>query len=311
MQLDPGIEWLLASNTPSIRYLTLRNLLNRPDSDPEVQAARRQMAESGPIPAILSGQSADGAWSHERNFYTPKFTSGHWSMLLLMELAADPEDERLRRGATAAIEGIFHRQSDYLTGKSSGWTCLWANALRYSIYSGIQSHPIVDLLLKRILSDGLEMGWRCRYNGDQPCAWGVGRSLWALAGLPTALRSSDVLQAIQSASEFFLARHDLIRADYPIAADSRQSPLWLHLSFPLFYQADTLLVLRALAELDLLDHPAAQKGLNWLRSLARNDGIWRGTNPFKKRTWLIFGDRYETWRWVTLQSRMVLKAAIG
>ena len=48
------IPWLLAARTPSIRYLTLRRLLARPEDDAEVQTARREMAASGPIPAILA-----------------------------------------------------------------------------------------------------------------------------------------------------------------------------------------------------------------------------------------------------------------
>ena len=45
---DPApIPWFHAARTPSIRYLTLRRLLGRPEEDAEVQAARREMAASG------------------------------------------------------------------------------------------------------------------------------------------------------------------------------------------------------------------------------------------------------------------------
>ena len=97
---DPQLlSWLLAARTPSIRYLTLRRLLGRPEEDADVQAARREMAASGPIPAILARQTARGDWANERSYYSPKYTSTHWSMILLAEFAADPTDERLRRGA--------------------------------------------------------------------------------------------------------------------------------------------------------------------------------------------------------------------
>ena len=54
------IPWLLAATTPSIRYLTLRRLLGGPEDDGDVQAARREMTASGPIPAILAGQTERG-----------------------------------------------------------------------------------------------------------------------------------------------------------------------------------------------------------------------------------------------------------
>ncbi|PKO21965.1 MAG: hypothetical protein CVU38_11830 [Chloroflexi bacterium HGW-Chloroflexi-1] len=98
-QASNFIPWLLAAAIPSIRYLTLRRLLGRAAADAEVQAVRQEMAATGPIPAILAGQTERGNWAGEHSFYTPKYVSTHWSMTLLAELAADGQDERLRRGA--------------------------------------------------------------------------------------------------------------------------------------------------------------------------------------------------------------------
>jgi hypothetical protein len=50
---DP-IPWLLAARTPSIRYLTLCRLLDQTEDNADVQAARQDMAATGPIPAILA-----------------------------------------------------------------------------------------------------------------------------------------------------------------------------------------------------------------------------------------------------------------
>ena len=63
-----------------------------------MQAAQREMAATGPVFAILAGQTERGNWAGEQGYYTPKYTSTHWSMTLLAELAADPAGERLRRG---------------------------------------------------------------------------------------------------------------------------------------------------------------------------------------------------------------------
>jgi len=52
--------WLLGARTPSLRYLTLRHLLERSEADADVQAAWQEMKGAGPIPAILAGQTADG-----------------------------------------------------------------------------------------------------------------------------------------------------------------------------------------------------------------------------------------------------------
>ncbi|NLE75794.1 MAG: hypothetical protein GX605_03455, partial [Chloroflexi bacterium] len=97
-------DWLLQARTLSIRYLTLRWLLGQEECDPAVAAARQAMLTTGPIPAILAEQAADGRWAAERTFYTPKYTSSHWSLTLLAELALPAEDLRLRRGAAHVLQ---------------------------------------------------------------------------------------------------------------------------------------------------------------------------------------------------------------
>ncbi len=98
------IDWLLQSSTPSIRYQTLTRLLDLPETDPSVHLVWHTMQAEGPIPAILEKQSETGAWTGERSFYTPKYTSTHWSMLLMVELGADPADPRLQRGARSVLD---------------------------------------------------------------------------------------------------------------------------------------------------------------------------------------------------------------
>ncbi len=90
--MDHLISWLMDSPTPSIRYLTLRWLLGRPETDGDVQAVRSAMSVSGPIPRILAKQTAAGHWEGDLSYYGPKSVGTHWSMILLTELAADPAD---------------------------------------------------------------------------------------------------------------------------------------------------------------------------------------------------------------------------
>jgi hypothetical protein len=41
---DPAVNWLLESGDPSIIYLTLTDILDRPSDSKEVLAAKRQIA---------------------------------------------------------------------------------------------------------------------------------------------------------------------------------------------------------------------------------------------------------------------------
>jgi hypothetical protein len=79
-----------------------------------------------------------------------------------------------------------------------------------------------------------------------------------------------------------LADFNLLQANYPYA--QKINSLWSKLSFPLFYHADILFVLRVAKELDALDQPQAQRAMEWLRSQRNRNGTWRGAAP-SPRTW--------------------------
>jgi len=301
------VPWLLGSRTPSIRYLTLRRLLGRPQEDADVQAAAQEMAVAGPIQAILAGQTESGCWAGERGYYKPKYTSTHWSMLLLTELAAHGQDGRLRRGAAymlSATEEELHRALE--TGQR-GLSCFWGNLLRYAWHSGLADDSRLEAVIEYLVRDGLEGGWCCRYNGELPCAWGTARSLWGLAVLPEAGRSRRVTAFLERSTAFLLQAHHLERADYPTSGFFH--PLWFRLNFPLFYQADILFVLRVLAEWGMLDHPGAGPALDWLASRRGEDGRWRGSSPFRRRTWSALSNAEETDRWVSLHGAILLQQA--
>lgn len=309
MIADSLMDWLCKAQTPSIRYLALTELAGLEPAHAEVQAARQEMQTSGPIPAILARQNEDGAWRGEKGYYTPKYTSAHWSMLLLAELHADPQDERVQRGAAHMLEVTQAGLEQRLEKRVHGWTCLWANILRYTVHAGLAQDPRLQSVIVALQLDGLGFGWRCPYNDERPCAWGAARALWGLAALPPGLRSEETQAATENAIHFLLLEHSLVQADYPTPEGGKVHEVWGRLNFPLFYQADILFVLRALGDANALGHPAAQAALEWLGQRRQPNGTWRGASPFRQRTWRAMGDSQETDRWVTLQAARVLKQA--
>jgi hypothetical protein len=302
-------QWLLDAQTPSIRYLTLRHLLRLPEWDSQVRDAWLEMKNSGPIPAILAGQTRIGSWTGEHSYYTPKFTSTHWSMLLLTELGADGMDPHMRRGALYMLGETWEDLQERLERNAHSWTCLWANMLRYTLHCKLDDDPRLRAILEALIFDATKADWRCEYNDGHPCAWGAARTLWGLSSLPEHLRTPEVEAAIQSGLTFLLEEHELHKANYPHPKGGKTHDLWFRLNFPLFYQADILFVLRALANLGALNHPGAQPALDWLRERRMKNGRWRGASPYRKRTWVVLGDQQETNRWVTLQAARVLRAS--
>jgi hypothetical protein len=300
-------QWLLEAQTPSIRYLTQRDYLGLTDTDSGLQASWESMATSGPIPVILANQTERGAWAGEHSYYTPKYTSTHWSMLLLAELAADSTQPGLQRGAEFMLADTRDGSLGWIQESDHGLDCFWGNLLRYELHCGMQDDPRLEDVVAGLVFDATQAEWRCRYNDERPCAWGAARALWGLAALPDQQRTAAVEAAIRSGLEFLLEEYDLRSANYPVPEDGEVHRMWPRLNFPLFYLADILFVLRVLAELGQLDHPGAAGALEWLSERRPSNGHWRSASPYRGRTWKALGDRHESDRWVSLQAALILR----
>jgi hypothetical protein len=76
-----------------------------------------------PIHAILEGQMETDAWSGERSYYTPNYSSTHWSMLLLSELFAGPSDVRLLRGMEYMLIKTDQEAAEQVIESQHGLEC--------------------------------------------------------------------------------------------------------------------------------------------------------------------------------------------
>ena len=298
-------NWLLNAGTPTIRFQTMTDLLGYPADEPRLVQARQEIMSSGAVPAILSHQSKTGSWQGERSYYTPKYTSTHWSMLLLVEYSVDGRDARFHEGARHMLEVTAGDLSGRVETNTPGWDCFWGNLLRYALHAGLAADARVENVIHYTAINLQDGPCRCEHNRG-PCAWGAVRALWGLAAIPKARRTPELEGAIAQAVAFLLDSFRLIEANYPTWENKAPNPLWFKLNFPLFYQADILFTLRVLDELNLLDHPGAQAALDWLEQRRLRNGRWPGVSPYRPRTWRELGDREETARWVSLQASRIL-----
>jgi hypothetical protein len=301
-------DWLLETKIHSIRYLTMRHLLDKAEDDPDVQSIiRQQMAATGPIPQILAQQTDAGRWQGEHSYYTPKYTSTHWSMMLLAELDVDADDQRFQKGIEFMLSDTEERMEKALkSGEEYGLLCFWGNMLRYVFHGNKFDDPRIETIIHYIERDALRKEWRCPYNDGLPCSWGVARTLWGLAFLPDEYRTPLIRQVIENGLTFLMESYQLVEADYPFKG--KISKLWSKLNFPLFYQTDILFVLRVLKDFDALDHPGAKPALAWLEARRKANGRWQGASPYGSRTWDGMRiDKQDTSRWVSLHAAMILK----
>jgi hypothetical protein len=299
-------QWLLASPTASIRYKTMLELLDLPENHESVIAAYNDIQQSGAVPAILNQQVEIGKWKYTQHYYTPKFTSTHWSMMLLEELQCSPDEPRFQAGCEFMLSAI---QKDIEKYKNRGFTCLWGNIIRYCIYGGKYVDPRLQLMIDLTTKSLLTENCKCKWNWQLPCLWGAARSIWGLLLIPVEQRSKLVENAIVSGIEFILENVNQIIEKNTSPAEKKTHQNWTKLNFPLFYQADVLFVLKILTEANQINHPLASNLITWLKSKQKSNGHWQGTSPFRQRTYAEMGTPEETSRWVTVQAASILKKA--
>jgi hypothetical protein len=321
---DP-IDWLLEEDqdNPSIRYLALRDLLGLRESDPQVRRARSAIMSQGPVPVILAAQEPDGYWVKPGSGYSPKYRSTVWSLLILAELAADPDDGRVRQGCeylldhSRAHNGAF---SVYQNPVPSGaYHCLNGNMIFALQRLGFGGDPRVeearDWLARSIVGEQpityyasavAAPGFACGVNGGLPCAWGANKATRALLDVPAEARSPLVERALAAAADFLLSRDPTV-ADYPYS--ERVSSTWFKLGFPLSYWSDVLETVSNLVRLGYSNDPRLEAALAWILDKRSDDGRWMLENDVNGKMWVDIGTRRKPSKWVTLRALKALKKA--
>jgi len=294
------ISWLLAPDLPSVRYWTLTRLLNRQPDDGEVVETREQILRQGSAAKILEQYAGDGRWRGERDYYTYKYTSTHWQLLLLAELAADGRDERISEACRRMIDEI-HRAD-----RPVAWTCFHGNLVGYLNALGHGENERVREFADRLARAGIERKWKCDWNDQLPCAWGAARALWGFSRIPPAQRSTEVREAIEAGVRL-LGRFKLREGNYPTATKPHR--LWERLNFPLFYQADVLFILRVLADLgQLRSKPTFRLAVRWLEDRSSNNWRWNGVSAYRRRMTTPLEDHGRPSKWVTWQALYIIES---
>jgi hypothetical protein len=320
---DDPIPWLLEPDpeNPSVRYFALRELLDRPENAPEVQAARAAIMETGPVPAILDAQYPDGYWVKPGGGYSPKYRSTVWQIIFLAELGADPADERVRRGCeyllshSIAANGAF---SVYQKPIPSGCIpCLNGNLLYALQRLGYGDDPRVqaalDWLVRAITGEGdfryLKSGtsgpcFACSANQGQPCGWGANKAMKALLAVPLEQRTPAMQRALEVGAEFLLSRDPAV-ADYPYT--KRVSSTWFKFGFPLTYWSDVLETTAVLMELGYGEDSRLSNALQLILSKQNAQGRWKLENALSGKMWADIEQKGRPSKWVTLRVLRVLK----
>jgi len=327
LKADP-LPWLLEPTHPSVRYFTLKKILDRPSDDIEVAASRRDIMTIGDVPKLMDGQVDDGYWGPADAYYLPRYTGTAWRFMLLAEFGADGSLPQIRKTAgylskyAQIVNGGFctrdvrHRQPT-----TNGTPCFTGNMVWSYIRLGYIDDPHVQKGIEWIVKysrfdDGDATHWPKWLPQDpndfcwgrHTCFRGVIAHLQALAEIPVKKRSVPVQQILDVGAEYILIHH-VYKHSHDL---SKPIAKYAQVGFPLFVENDMLRMLLFLTRLDIRDL-RMQDAIDRLVNKQNKLGQWKQQHTYPKTKWTGFmpipiDPKGQPSKWVTLRALMVLKS---
>ena len=323
---DPAIQFLLNSPDPSIRYLTLTDLLDASPRSHEVIAARKAIPNGARVKALLTapgkGKRTPGRMfaTHPGGFGVhpyKKWDGAHWRLVSLVELGIPTNEPRAHLSADQVLTWLTseeHRASiKKINGRTRRCASQEGNALAVCSRLGMTNEPrvqyLVQLLIEWQWDDG---GWNCDKNpsAHHSSFYESLIPLWGLVEWHKVTQDKKAQPAINRAAELFL-RHRLFRSE---KTDAVIDDEWLKLHYPLYYHYDILQALVILSRAGKTRDVRCNEALDHIESKCRADGCWRAEGYFWKPTGESNADVVDWGRsgpneMITLNALRVLKSA--
>src|SRR4030042_4557182 len=323
------IDWLFDPENPNVRYLVLRDLLEKSAEDADLISSRHAAHTHGPIAEVLAGMQPEGFWEEPGPGYNPKYRSTVWSITLLAQLGGRvEEDERIRRACVYLLEHNLARGGQFsINGTPSGTIdCLQGNlcwALLELGYDDPRLDKAFEWMARTVTGDGLapksdkdaehryyayKCGpqFACGGNFNLPCAWGATKVMMAFGQLPEIRRTQVINNAIQQGVDFLLST-DPVKADWPSGGAAKPSQNWWKFGFPVFYVTDILQVVEALIAVGYGGDPRLSNAFELIRQKQDDQGRWMLEYDYTGKTWVDFGPKKQPSKWVTLRALRALK----
>ncbi len=329
---EQGISWLLEEESPGVRYLALRDLLDLPDDDKELKTACKDAHELGPIATVLSQMDEHGFWMKAGPGYSPKYKSTVWSLILLAQLGASiKQDSRIEKACDYFIEQALTPGGQFSGSSSPSYTidCLQGNMCWALLELGCDHSRLehaYEWMARSVTGEGVAPkedkhaevryfsykcgpDFQCRANNG-PCAWGATKVALALGKLAPGERNPLVDRAIQRTVDFFFSVEPTTTGLLPIIEKQPNRDWWMF-GFPVFYVTDLLQVAEALVSLGYGSDPRLSQTLELIRQKQDDQHCWKLEYAYGSKTWGKYGMRGKPNKWVTLRALRVLKLAHG
>ena len=319
----PALNWLLEPDleNPSVRYLTLRDLLGATDQDIDLQRARKALMANGPVPVILAAQNADGSWTPRSGI----FQVSDMQLIILAEMGVDERDERVQRACEYALthyvaeNGAFAERLPALNNET------------YHCKNGLMCYALTRLGFKNDARVERALSWQaqavsgdwaggrnfeengtcgpdfaCRENDGLPCAWGAIKAARAFQAVADERKTQPLREALDKTIQFLLS-FDIEKAAYP--RQGRVSPMWFRFGFPFNDWSDLLELCQVLADQDLGQDARLRLAIERVLDMHDATGRWKMGRSLNGMMWTDIERKGQPSKWITLRALRMLKTA--
>ncbi|MGA2665502.1 MAG: hypothetical protein ABSF83_11200 [Nitrososphaerales archaeon] len=259
------LGWLLQEDQPSVRYLALTRLLDRPEDDPDVSSARRAIPTRGWAADILSREHEGGWWERSDRLYQPKYLSTNWMLLVLSDLGVTRSDPRVEEACERWIRAFAKEDGGFgPDGSKRSHLCTAGNTARGLVKLGYADHPSVRSAFEWMAKNASEKGgWSCFGGGRNLDSW---EPLSAFAVYPRERWTGGMKRAVEKGAEFFLERELHVQGEH-------YEP-WYRFHYPVHYYYDLLVGLDLMVALGYGGDGRLAHAAEALRKRRRADGRW-------------------------------------
>lgn len=246
------------------------------------------------------------AWAQRTiGVYMPKWVSTTYTLTLLRQFGADPDDPVVRRAVgTVADNIVWDTGTEVLGPFFSGETEVCVNSM--VLAAGAYFGQLDDGLLDRILSERLEDGgWNCaiEYGSTRSSFHTTINVLEALAEVERVRGHIPEVAAARTSGEEYLLERRLLRR---LSDGEVIHPSWTRFSFPTRWHYDVLRGLDHMRSTRAPD-PRCEEAVELVLARRDADGRWplENTHPGDVFFAMDEGDGHPS-RWNTLWAQRVL-----
>ena len=334
MQNSQILNWLTEDDNPPVKLMTLKRLLHRPESDPEVQKARSRLMDYEVTQGILA--HSDEIWQSD-TYGQWSYKGKYWNTIYLGHFLADGQDQRVNKGITKMLE--------------RGWkayNCMNACMLTAFRRLGFGDHTHVingtETMAQSLLDSG---GIQCagmQYDLMTHCYMTLPKYLLCFSEVPSDLITDTIQKAINWIVNELVSHQVYIylpihRKEWVKVRDKapkrgelapgervkdwiaeqrtqfmtehgfggfQPKTYWTRFGFPLNYNSDIVEAMLALASVSTPMCADLEKPLQIIRDKRSADGVWHLDRTYNGKMWVDVEVKGQPSKWITLFALIVL-----